>query len=275
MKQTHSQKINFNLILGLVGILTIFLLALGTPFFATHSPYEISLSDRPLAPNQEYIFGTDQLGRDIFSRSLYALRQSLLITACSSLTIILFGSVLGILGGYYGGILDWGIVSAIDCMLAFPSLLLTIGICATLGPGSITIFISLVATGWASTARVVRSSVQSIKAKDFVTASRLLGSNHFQIIFRHIIPHCAPILSVLLIMSLATTLLAESSLSFLGFGLPPPQPTLGKLVYEGARFFRIAPWWSFFPGLLISIAIISFNLFGDSLRRHSQLTDIS
>jgi ABC-type dipeptide/oligopeptide/nickel transport system permease subunit len=154
-------------------------------------------------------------------------------------------------------------------MLAFPTLLLTIGICATLGPGTTTILLSLIATGWASTARVVRSAVQNIKTKEFVTSSRLLGANHFHIILHHILPHCAPVLSILFVMTLATTLLAESSLSFLGFGLPPPHPTLGKLVYEGARFFRIAPWWSFFPGLLIALGIISFNLLGDSLRRNS------
>lgn len=260
-------KIDWSRIIGLAGIFLLYVLAFFAPIFATHNPFEVTWVEQPLSPNDAHLFGTDQLGRDIFSRSIYALRYSLITSTLASLCIIMIGSGLGILSGYFGGFLDWGLVGLIDCMLAFPTLLLTIGVCATLGPGRATILISLIFTGWASIARVVRSNVQTIKMKEFVTSSRLLGANHFHIIMRHILPHCAPVLSVLFVVSLSTMLLAESSLSFLGFGLPPPQPTLGKLVYEGARFFRIAPWWSFFPGLLIALGIISFNLLGDSLRR--------
>jgi ABC-type dipeptide/oligopeptide/nickel transport system permease subunit len=260
---------DWNRVVGLTGIFLLYALALFAPILATHHPFEVIFIDQPQQPSPEHIFGTDQLGRDILSRSIYALRHSLIISTIASLSILAVGAGMGILSGYFGGILDWGFVGLMDCMLAFPTLLLTIGICATLGPGTTTILLSLIATGWASTARVVRSAVQNIKTKEFVTSSRLLGANHFHIILHHILPHCAPVLSILFVMTLATTLLAESSLSFLGFGLPPPHPTLGKLVYEGARFFRIAPWWSFFPGLLIALGIISFNLLGDSLRRSS------
>lgn len=258
---------DINRVLGLTGVILLYALALSAPILSTHSPYEIALVEQPQPPSPTNIFGTDQLGRDIFSRSLYALRQSLIITTCASLLVLTLGSLLGILAGYFGGILDWGLVGIMDCLLAFPSLLLTIAICATLGPGTTTLLLSLIVASWAPIARIVRASVQTVKSKEFVTSSRLLGASHGHILYRHVIPHCTSILSVLFVMSLATNLLAESSLSFLGFGVPPPQPTLGKLVYEGARYFRIAPWWSFFPGLLIALGIISFNLLGDSLRR--------
>lgn len=266
-------KLNINRIAGLAGVLLLYLLAFLCPLLSTHESNDIVFIEQPLAPGSENIFGTDQLGRDIFTRSLYALRQSLAITTTASLLTLVLGSFVGIICGYFGGILDWGLVAILDCMLAFPSLLLTLGICATLGPGKSTILISLVATGWAPASRIIRSYVQTLKAKEFVTASRLLGAGHFHILIRHILPHCASTILVLFIMSLATTLLAESSLSFLGFGVPPPNPTLGKLVYDGARFFRIAPWWSVYPGLLISLGVISFNLLGDGLRLHGSIKE--
>ncbi|MBI1871745.1 MAG: ABC transporter permease [Chlamydiae bacterium] len=259
--------INLQRILGLTGVIFLYTLAMLAPLLATHSPSEIELVESPQAPNPEHLFGTDQLGRDLFSRSLYGLRYSIIVATFATILTLAIGVFAGVLSGYFGGIIDWVLVSIIDCMLAFPSLLLTLAICATLGPGEKTLLLSLIFSGWASSARVIRSTVQSIRSKDFVTASRLLGANHFHILIRHIFPHCKGILSILLMLSLGTMILAESSLSFLGFGPPPPYPTLGKLVYDGARYFRAAPWWSFFPGLFIAMGIISFNLLGDSLQK--------
>lgn len=262
---------NKNFLFSLLTVVALYALAFFSPLIAPHDPLEVHLMEQPQAPSHEYFFGTDQLGRDIFSRTLYALRHSLVITTLASLCMLGLGTFFGILGGYFSGVMDWILIGVLDCMLAFPSLLLTLGICATLGPGTSTILISLILTGWAPTARIVRSRVQSIKSMDFVTASSLLGAGHVHIIFRHILPHCASIISVLFVIMLATTILVESSLSFLGFGLSPPSPTLGRLIYEGARFFRIAPWWSFFPGLIIAYAIISLNLLGDSLRKRNAM----
>lgn len=260
-------KLDLTRIASLTIAVVLYIIAFGSPLLATHDPLEVHLVEQPQIPNQEHLFGTDQLGRDLFSRSLYALRHSLIIATVASLSILLVGTLLGLIGGYFGGIIDWLLIASMDCMLAFPSLLLTLGICAILGAGSLTILLSLVLTGWASMARIIRSTVQSIKTKEYVIASRLLGAGHLHVIRRHIIPHCTPVLRIFFVMTLATSILAESSLSFLGFGLPPPYPTLGKLVYEGARFFRVAPWWSFFPGLLIALSIVSLNLLGDSMRR--------
>jgi peptide/nickel transport system permease protein len=258
-------------IIGFLGAVIFCLLGFLAPMISTHSPYEIHLVTEPLSPGNGHFFGTDQLGRDIFSRTLYALRHSIHLTILASFSTVLAGVVLGGTAGYFGGVFEWLMVGLIDCILAFPSLLLTIGICATLGPGTQTIFLSLVITGWASVARIMRSRVHVIKTKEFLTASRLLGAGHAHILLRHVLPHCLPLAFVLFILNLGTTFLAESSLSFLGFGLPPPLPTLGKLIYDGARYFRIAPWWSFFPGLIMMWGILSFNLLGDGLRRRMKL----
>lgn len=252
---------------GLIGVAFFCLSGFFAPLIATHPPSEIHLAASPVSPGSEHFFGTDQLGRDIFSRTLYALRHSICLTLTASFSTVLAGVLLGVAAGYFGGVLEWIVVALIDCLLAFPSLLLTIGICATLGPGTQTIFLSLVITGWASIARIMRSRMHVIKTKEFLTASRLLGAGHMHILMRHVLPHCLPLAFVLFILNLGTTFLAESSLSFLGFGLPPPLPTLGKLIYDGARYFRIAPWWSFFPGFIMMWGILSFNLLGDGLRR--------
>lgn len=262
-----KQPLDLRIVLGLCGILVLVAAAVSAPIVAPHDPYEITLVDAPQAPSAVHLFGTDQLGRDLFSRTLFALRHSLAITAAASLAILSAGTIMGIAGGYFGGVLDAGIVALIDCTLAFPTLLLTIAICATLGPGVSTIFLSLAAAGWASAARIIRARTQEIAAREFVRVSRMMGARHGYVLRRHILPHCAPTLFILFIMTLAVAILAESSLSFLGFGLSPPHPTLGKLVYDGARFFRSAPWWSFFPGLVVALAITSLNLLGDGLRR--------
>src|SRR5574341_403425 len=151
--------LDWSRVIGLTGAFLIYLLALLAPLLATHHPFEITLIEHPQPPSKDHLFGTDQLGRDIFSRSIYALRHSLIISTLASVSIITLGSGFGVVSGYFGGILDWGLVGLIDCMLAFPTLLLTIGVCATLGPGTTTILISLIFTGWASIARMIRSSV--------------------------------------------------------------------------------------------------------------------
>jgi len=257
--------------IGLLGAIIFCLLGFLAPVISSHSPFEIHLVAEPLPPDNQHFFGTDQLGRDIFSRTLYALRHSIRLTIIASFSTVAIGVLLGGIAGYFGGFFEWLVVGLIDCILAFPSLLLTIGICATLGPGTQTIFLSLVITGWASVARIMRSRVHVIKTKEFIVASRLLGAGHIHILIRHVLPHCLPLAAVLFVLNMGTTFLAESSLSFLGFGLPPPLPTLGKLIYDGARYFRIAPWWSFFPGFIMMCGILSFNLLGDGIRRRMKI----
>ncbi len=260
-------------VLGLSIIGTLLLLAFLGPVLSQHDPLAVNLVIQPLPPSMNHFFGTDQLGRDLFIRSIFALKESCQTAFLATLFIILIGTFLGVLAGYFGGVIDTIVVGLIDAMLAFPSLLLTIAVCAVLGGGSITILISLVVSGWASTARISRATVQTIKSKEFVVSTRLLGAGHIYILMRHILPHCIPVLSVVSVMTLSSVFLSEASLSFLGFGSPPPFPSLGKLIYEGARYFRIAPWWSFFPGLLIALIILSLNLISDSLRRQAQLKE--
>ncbi len=257
--------------LFIIGILL--LLAFLGPILSHYDPLAVNLVIQPQSPSMTHFFGTDQLGRDLFIRSVFALKESCQTALLATFFIILIGTFLGVLAGYFGGIIDAIIVGLIDAMLAFPSLLLTIAVCAVLGGGNTTILISLIVSGWASMARISRATVQTIKAKEFVVSTRLLGAGHFYILLRHILPHCVPVLSVVSVMTLSSVFLSEASLSFLGFGSPPPLPSLGKLIYEGARYFRIAPWWSFFPGLLIALIILSLNLISDSLRRQAHIKE--
>ena len=263
-----NKRADIIVILGVTGLALISLCAVLGPILITHNPYEIQYIAKPLPPHPGNLFGTDQLGRDIFSRTLIALRATYFMTLAASLTALLLGVLIGSAAGYFGGFLDILISGLLDCILAFPSILLAIAISAALGPGTTTLFISLATASWAATARIIRSHVQELRSKEFVLASRLMGANHFYILTRHLFPHVLPLISVLFFTNLASLILTESSLSFLGFGLPPPHPSLGKLIYDGARYLRIAPWWSFFPGLFIAITILSLNIIGDSFQRN-------
>ena len=251
------------------GILLLGLLAFGAasaPLLAKQPPLEIQLVERPLSPSAEHPMGTDNLGRDVWSRVLYGARITLGIGFTAAAITVLTGIVLGIVCGYFGGKTDFILNALIDVMLAFPYLLLAIGIAAALGPGIRSVLIALVTAGWASTARLVRSIVIRAKTADYITASRGLGASHKRIIITHILPAIMPDILIIFTLAAASSVLAESSLSFLGLGVQPPEPSLGQMVRQGAVYINIAPWWSLFPGLAIAMAVFGLNLTGDFLR---------
>ncbi|MDP3980327.1 MAG: ABC transporter permease [Chlamydiota bacterium] len=265
------KKTDWEFSIGLALLFSLVSIALTASWICPYQPSQVHWTVYPIAPSHQFLFGTDALGRDIFSRTLYGLRLSYFVAFIVATSSIMIGTFMGLLSGYFEGKFDLFAVWIIDCFLAFPSLLLTIAICASLGPGLKTLFISLIASSWATTARIVRSHVRNVRSNNFISTTRALGAGHIYIVIRHVLPHCTGILFIMYILSFGSAILAETSLSFLGFGLNPPHPSLGRLIYDGASYLRTAPWWPILPGLFIAASIISVNLLGDSLRKKFKL----
>jgi len=215
----------------------------------------------------EFLLGTDIHGRDILSRIIYGTRISLLIGIVSVLISIFIGILVGAVAGYFGGIIDTVLMRITDTFYAFPGILLAIGILAIFEqPGLWGLFIALGITGWTGIARVIRGQVLSLKEQEFIEAARAVGAGHARIIFRHIVPNCLAPIIVLGTLGVATNILSEAGLSFLGLGIPPPAPSWGQMLADGRNYMTTKPWLAIFPGLAIAITVLGFNLFGDGLR---------
>jgi peptide/nickel transport system permease protein len=197
---------------------------------------------------------------------LYGARISLLVGFVATFFSMSIGLIAGTLSGYFGGIVDRVIMRFVDLTLSFPSLLLAIGIAVSLGPSLFTLFIALGCVGWANFARIVRGVVLKIKAQPYIEAAKALGCMDLHIILKHVIPNCLPILIVAGSLRIATFVLSEAGLSFLGLGVQPPVPSWGLMVSSGRDFIRTAPWMSVAPGLAIALTVIGFNFLGDGLR---------
>jgi peptide/nickel transport system permease protein len=251
---------------GLVVILITILAAILAPWIATHDPLKIDIINREAPPSHDFLFGTDDYGRDIFSRVIYGARISLFISILSVLTATIFGVIIGAIAGYYGGWTDNVIMRLMDAIMAFPAILLAIGIMAVLGSSIYNVVIALGFVYIPRFARIVRGSVLSLKEKEFVEASLAMGKSDMEIIFSHILPNCTAPLIVQVTASLAYAILAESMLSFLGLGAPPPSPSWGNILSDARNFMLNAPWMTVFPGVAITLAVFGFNLLGDALR---------
>lgn len=252
--------------LGLSFIAVVVIVALFAPLFAPYDPLEVDLTASKLRPSPEHPFGTDDLGRDIFSRVIYGARISLSVGFLATGLALLIGFSFGLLSGYAGGAVDRAVMSLTDITLAFPSLLLAIGVTIVLPPGIVTVFIALGLVGWASFARIIRGLVLELREKEYVQAARSAGSGGLGVVRRHLIPNCLPTVVVLASLQVGSFMLAEAALSFLGLGVQPPVPTWGGMVNEGRDFLLSAPWFSVFPGMAIALTILSFNVVGDTLR---------
>lgn len=250
---------------GSIIIIFIFI-AIFAPLLSPYDPYQINLYARLLPPCKEHLCGTDNIGRDVLSRIIYGARISLLVGVIATFISMAIGLFVGILSGYFGGYIDRIVLCIIDIMLAFPGLLLAIGIAVAIGPGMITLFIALAIVGWAGFARIIRGVVINIKSQAYIEASNAIGSSHLRIIFNHIIPNCLPTVIVIATLRIGSFILGEAALSFLGLGVQPPVPTWGGMVSAGVTLLQTAPWISIFPGVAIGIVVIGFNLFGDTLR---------
>lgn len=252
--------------LSAVIIAVIALAAIFAPLAAPYDPYAQRLTARLQAPGGAHILGTDELGRDVFSRIIYGARVSLLVGLVPTIISMAVGTVLGLCAGFYGGKVDFAIMRLADVMLAFPSLLLAMVITYTIGGGLVSIFIALILVNWAGTARIVRSQTLSLKEAEYVEAARSIGVKRWKIMFRHILPNCLPSLIVLFTLNIPSAILTESSLSFLGAGLQPPSASWGLAVVRGKKYLFSEPWLSIAPSVAIMIVVMVFNFLGDGLR---------
>lgn len=252
---------------GAAGVIVVFVLtALLAPAIAPFDPDAINLDQVKQSPGRGHIFGTDEKGRDIFSRVIYGARISLAIGCLATVMALVAGTVVGLAGGYFGGKIDAFLQMATDITLAFPGLLLAIGITVVLSPGFWTVLLALSLVGWASMARLVRGEVLALKEREYVEAGRAGGSSHSAILLRHILPNCIPIILIAASLKVGAFILGEAALSFLDLGVRPPTATWGFMISAGREYLKTAPWIAVFPGLALALAVISFNLLGDAAR---------
>lgn len=256
--------------LGLALVGAVSLLAIFSSWISPYDPTAINVSPdlahiyRP--PSWEHWMGTDSLGRDVFSRMLYGARVSLWVGFVSVGLASLIGVTLGLLAGYYGGLVDEAIMRLVDIMLCFPSFFLILAVIAFLEPNLVNIMVVIGLTSWMGVARLVRAETLSLRERDFISAARLAGTRPSMILFRHILPNAlAPVL-VSATLGIAGAILTESALSFLGLGMQPPLPSWGNMLLEGKSSLGIAWWLSAFPGFAILLTVLGYNLLGESLR---------
>ncbi len=255
--------------LAIIGIVIILLFSVGAIFAPQVAPYSPDDSDLNLyvtPPTMAHLLGTDDIGRDIFSRLIYGARISLSVAGLSMVIGLSVGILAGLLAGYYGGLIDTVVMRITDVFLAFPLLLLAIALVAALGPGENNTFIALGIVTWPYVARLARGQVLSLKNREFVAAARLVGASDARIMRAHILPNMLTPLIVYGTIGIANAILAESALAFLGLGAQPPTPSWGGMLADTRSFLLSAPWLPTYPGIAILIAALGFNLFGDGLR---------
>ena len=249
-----------------VAAIAIILVGILAPVIATHSPYESNLHDAFIAPNSEHIFGTDKLGRDIFSRVIYGTRISLSAALILVILIFTIGTTLGVIAGYFGGIIDTIIMRISDMMISFPGMVLAIAMAGIMGASVKNAVIAITVVSWTKYARLSRSLVLKIKETDYIRAAKVTGCKTVHIITRHIIPNIISTLIITATTDIGTMILELSALSFLGFGAQSPQAEWGLMLNEGRAYMIDCPWLMIYPGLAICIVVVVYNLLGDNLR---------
>jgi peptide/nickel transport system permease protein len=236
------------------------------PQFVSYDPLAMDLDSLRQPPSGSHLLGTDSKGRDILSRVVHGARISLAVGITASLFSLCIGTFAGLLAGYFGGKVDMVLSQVFDIFLAFPSLLLAIGISAVMPPGLASAMLAITIVSWAGFARLVRGLTLSLKEQTYVEASAAIGATTGRILFRHILPNALPLLLVAGSLRVGGFILLEAALSFLGLGVQPPTPTWGSMISLNRMYINSAPWMVIFPGLAISVTVISFNILGDFLR---------
>ena len=249
-------------------VATIFIIvAVFAPLIAPHDPTDIEGEYRFASPSSERWMGGDQLGRDVFSRLIYGARISLQVGIFSVLIGVSIGFFIGVASAYFGGNADMVVQRIMDALMSFPTIILALAIMAARDPSLVNVIIALTVVFTPGAARTIRSQVLQINQMDYVLAARATGASHWRIMLRHISPNCAATYIVLVTLSLGWAIIVEASLSFLGIGIPPDQPSWGGMLTRAAQsYVDVAPWLGVFPGLALALVVFSFNLLGDSLR---------
>ena len=241
------------------------LAAILAPVLTPYAETDMDLLNRLAPPSAAHLLGTDEGGRDVLTRLLFGARVSLLIGVVPALLSLILGALMGVIAGYRGGIADAIIMRVADITLAFPSMLLAMVIMYSMGGGIVNVFLTLTLVNWANVARVVRAQTLQLRSGAFVEAARVIGVPRDRIMRRHILPNCLPTLLVLFTLNIPTSILTESSLSFLGLGIQPPNASWGLMINTGRQYLYNAPWLCFAPGAAIMLIVLAFNFLRNGL----------
>ena len=236
------------------------------PLITSYDPEKQVLSERLLSPSLKHLWGTDQYGRDIFTRCVYGCRVSLSVGIISQLIATIIGYFMGVTAGYVGGKTDDAISFVMQVFSSFPFLLFAMALMYALGPGITNLYISLGLLSWASTAKLIRGQVMQLKGQEYIQACKVDGGSTLRIILKHLLPNCIPMLIVSITLGIPSAILSEASLSYLGLGVPSPKPSWGSMIAESQDFIRSNTYYSLFPGLCIIVTVMAFNMMGDGLR---------
>lgn len=258
--------------IGVVGVCVILILIILGPILTQFDPVTNSLMDRFIAPEgfsqglESHVFGTDQLGRDVFTRLLYGGRYSLMIAAIVVVFQVILGSVLGVCAGFFGGAVDAVIMRLCEVFLAIPPMIMAVAVMSVFGANLMNLIVVLVVTGWVHCCKVTRNNVLVVKKQEFVQASKAMGGNSRSIMFKQILPNVTTAIIIIGSQRFGMTILIEASLSFLNLGIQPPTPSWGNMISLGRSFLTTHPWMVIAPGLAMMITVLSFNMMGDGLR---------
>ena len=247
----------------LIGLIVVCFIA---PLITSYDPEKQVLSERLLSPSLKHWWGTDQYGRDIFTRCVYGCRVSLSVGIISQLIATIIGYFMGVTAGYVGGKTDDAISFVMQVFSSFPFLLFAMALMYALGPGITNLYISLGLLSWASTAKLIRGQVMQLKGQEYIQACKVYGGSTLRIILKHLLPNCIPMLIVSITLGIPSAILSEASLSYLGLGVPSPKPSWGSMIAESQDFIRSNTYYSLFPGLCIIVTVMAFNMMGDGLR---------
>lgn len=262
-RQSYSWKLIISFSLFFVLILATWMAPLLTPF----DPVGVKMDQVLQAPDSVHLFGTDELGRDVFTRLLYGGRVSLLVGAAAMAVSIIIGVVYGSISGIMGGIVDRAMMRFVDACLSIPSLILMIGLQLLFAQGLMTIVIVISITSWMPIARMIRTEIMAMKNEVFIQASTVVGATPVQLLVRHMLPQCWPTIIVLAISGMSHAILAEATLSFLGIGIPPHKPSWGNMLMSAQSHLLAGGWWlAFFPGICITVTLLAITFLGDELQ---------
>jgi len=258
-------------VFGLLIVLSVVVAAIAAPWLAPFAPDNqmfdgLTLEGAPMPPGEQFLLGTDTLGRDLLSRLLYGARTSLIIGLVANGIAVTIGLFVGVTAGYMRGWVGGTLMRFTDLMMAFPALLLAIVLAAILKPSLWIVAMVIALVNWVQVARIVYTETRGLVERDFIMAQRALGAGNARIVFLHVLPHLVPTAIVWGTLGIATTVLLEATLSFLGIGVQPPEPSWGNIIFESQSYFQAAPWLVFFPGAVILLTALAFNLVGDALR---------